>query len=168
MATAAAAAGVMNPSLLAASFHAANFTVPNNTESQNEMGSIMERDSSARSNVLLLPPYMSPFTQVSGSIIEFWLKWRFFEHQHRVFKINLKYITCADENTAASFFARPSFFSQYDIPLERYALSESAWIKPEPILSKSWCCGRCRKKEAQSNFHRSCIRGTKVGRMVYT
>ena len=64
MATAAAAAGVMNPSLLAASFHAANFTVPNNTESQNEMGNIMERDSSARSSVLLLPPYMSPFTQV--------------------------------------------------------------------------------------------------------
>ena len=74
MATAAAAAGVMNPSLLAASFHAANFTIPNNTESQNEMGNIMERDSSARSSVLLLPPYMSSFTQVSGLIIEYQLK----------------------------------------------------------------------------------------------
>ena len=74
MATAAAAAGVMNPSLLAASFHAANFTVPNNTESQNEMGNIMERDSSARSSVLLLPPYMSSFTQVSGLILEYQLK----------------------------------------------------------------------------------------------
>ena len=164
MATAAAAAGVMNPSLLAASFHAANFNVPNNTESQNEMGNIMERDSSARSSVLLLPPYMSSFTQVSGLIIEYQLNWC----KHQVFKIILKYITCADENTATSFFARPSFFSQYDIPLERYAHSESACIKPEPILPKSWCRGWCRKKEAQSNLHRSCIRGPKVGRMVHT
>ena len=134
MATAAAAAGVMNPSLLAASFHAANFTIPNNTESQNEMGNIMERDSSARSSVLLLPPYMSSFTQVSGLIIEYQLK-------HQVFKIIFKYITCTDEITASSFFARPSFFSQYDISLERYAHSECAWIKPEPILPKSWCRG---------------------------
>ena len=67
VASAAAAAGVMHPSLLAASFHAANFAVPNNGENHHkEITNILERNpASVNSNVMFLPPYINPFNQVS-------------------------------------------------------------------------------------------------------
>ena len=68
MATAAAAAGVMHPSILAASFNASNFSMGNNDiENHKEITSIMERNS-INSGIMLLPPYMNPFTQVCKNI----------------------------------------------------------------------------------------------------
>ena len=68
VASAAAAAGVMHPSLLAASFHAANFAVPNNVETHKEITNMLDRNPSVNSNVMLLPPYINPFNQVSNFI----------------------------------------------------------------------------------------------------
>ena len=68
MATAAAAAGVMHPSILAASFNASNFSMGNNDiENHKEITSIMERNS-VNSGIMLLPPYMNPFSQVCKNI----------------------------------------------------------------------------------------------------
>jgi hypothetical protein len=68
VASAAAAAGVIHPSFLAASFHAANFAVPNNVENHKEITNVLDRNPSVNSNVMLLPPYINPFNQVSNFI----------------------------------------------------------------------------------------------------
>ena len=70
VATAAAAAGVMHPSLLAASINASNFSIPHNdVEKQKEITNIMERNS-VNSGIMLLPPYINPFSQV-GNIYQY-------------------------------------------------------------------------------------------------